>query len=1092
MSDEPDPTKREGPANKAWMSPTVGADSGVWAPSPNETAPRETIPPSHSISVFDPPEQRFVEKSELGRGGMGRVIEAIDRALGRSVAIKQSLATASVDLARFEREVRITAQLQHPSVIPILDVGRDPDGQPFYIMRKIEGDPLADRVMLAKTVGERLALVSSFLGAVDAAAYAHAKRIIHRDIKPWNILLGPFGETLLIDWGIARELDDEQDDPITLGAADTGVGLTQLGVAQGTPGFLAPEQARGEVVDARADVYSLGATLFYILANKLPYGRISATQAIDAAAEGKPPEFSVIPAEVPRELVAILTKSMAPDRADRYADAGELAADLRRFLAGKLVAAHEYKAREKLARWVRRHRIAVTVGTIALVTVAVVSTISIRQVIHDRDAAREATTLAEDRAEDLLIDRARLLASTDPTSSLATLRELPSESTRWPLARSIVRTALLAGVERRISRHTGYVRGLAFSPDGKWLVSSGEAIELHDLASLKTKHLAALAAARLRWRDDRTVVYLADGIAGTINIETGAIHQFTMRDAVQIETHGERVLVRTKAGAVIAVAGDRSEETLVATGAIDVDARDTRIAILGSTSITILDGIERKELALTESTDRGMIRLAPDRKRVATVTGSVVREWRLDSDAPPRQWTSLGEIGYAGPTLYGRNQRAFMSLEKELPTTRLTTEDAELSRIEAHIVPFEGGALLANDRSELAYVNGEGIRKFAHRSLGLNSVVVDRTGTRIALASDRDVLLMDLSSALPPSFPVPSTTELMAATLDHAVVRMTPFLDDPKEFVKGTSLIDVVTQRVTFLDPRMFQPFTNDNVIHGAPEVGRLHVWDSSGKRVIELDRVANYRVSDGAVVYVDLDGAIWRQPIGGQRVALGRLPISASLPNGSSAVRDMLLLDGEPVFNVFDKTSTRLFLASGAELVLGVPGFAPNVFGRDSKGAWYAIDHLTGTLWRSLHGVAKPVSVDHVPGHLQILPDRLLVSNKDSTMTELDLEGRVIRTFSLIGAHPRMFGEDYVVVTTLGVDLIGRTGARGTIRIPGDVRSVHANGKHIVALAVGDRGSRLYVWTDRVPEDPKTLRGYLDTLTNARLPTGSDALSWD
>ena len=144
------PTRRELPEKKAWMEPTATASV---APAPADV--------SLSISVFDPPDQRFSEVGEIGRGGMGRVVEAVDRALGRSVAIKRSLATSSVDLARFEREARITAQLQHPSVVPILDVGRDDDGHPFYIMRKIEGVPLANRIAEAATIRDRLALLSS-------------------------------------------------------------------------------------------------------------------------------------------------------------------------------------------------------------------------------------------------------------------------------------------------------------------------------------------------------------------------------------------------------------------------------------------------------------------------------------------------------------------------------------------------------------------------------------------------------------------------------------------------------------------------------------------------------------------------------------------------------------------------------------------------------------------------------------------------------------------------------------------------------------------------------------------------------------------
>src|SRR5665647_301123 len=258
-----------------------------------------------AVSPFDPPRVRFDEQAELGRGGMGRVVDAIDLALDRPVAIKHLLASGNADLARFEREVRITARLQHPSIVPILDAGRDEQGQPFYIMRKIDGEPLSARVVAATTARDRIALVPAMLGAIDAAAYAHAQGVIHRDIKPWNILLGPFGETLLIDWGIARDLAATEISVPGAEPEQRESGLTRVGDAVGTPGFMAPEQARGEPVDRRADVYSLGATLYFVLTGTLPFAGSEATVAISTVAAGGGPDLTKIPPEVPAELGAI-------------------------------------------------------------------------------------------------------------------------------------------------------------------------------------------------------------------------------------------------------------------------------------------------------------------------------------------------------------------------------------------------------------------------------------------------------------------------------------------------------------------------------------------------------------------------------------------------------------------------------------------------------------------------------------------------------------------------------------------------------------------------------------------------------------------
>nr|MBA2545079.1 serine/threonine protein kinase [Deltaproteobacteria bacterium] len=320
------------------------------------------VPQDRAATAFDPGGERFALGDELGRGGMGRVVAATDRALDREVAIKQALTDDDVQLARFEREVRITARLEHPSIVPIHDAGRDRNGRPYYVMRRLDGEHLSDRVEAATTARERLALVPNVLAAVDAAAFAHARKIIHRDIKPWNILVGAYGETLLIDWGLARELGeaDDADLPPSGGPA----GLTRAGGVFGTAGYMAPEQARGEAADARADVYALGATLLHVLIGKSVLQGSSATAWIEDAGQGKAAAVA-LPDEVPPELGAIVAKAMATDKAARYADASDLAADLRAFLAGKLVAAHRYTRRERFGRFVRKHKLALGIATAA-------------------------------------------------------------------------------------------------------------------------------------------------------------------------------------------------------------------------------------------------------------------------------------------------------------------------------------------------------------------------------------------------------------------------------------------------------------------------------------------------------------------------------------------------------------------------------------------------------------------------------------------------------------------------------------------------------------------------------------------------------
>ena len=461
-------------------------------------------------SPFDPPPgPRFAETAELGRGGMGRVFEALDIALDRPVAIKQSL-TGDAELAeRFEREVRITARLQHPGIVPVLDAGRDRDGRPYYVMRKIEGRPLAVLIEQAATAADRLALVPRIAAAVDAVAYAHARGVIHRDIKPWNVLIGPFGETLVIDWGLARELGAAGDAPSSPAAtADPADGLTRVGSAMGTPGFMAPEQARGEPLDRRADVYALGATLYHAVTGKRPFDGVAPTVAIERAAAGDLPDLARIPDAVPAALTAIVAKALAPAPADRYASAADLATDLRRFLAGQLVAAHRYTRRELIARWLGRHRIAVAVGAVAVVALAAIATLAIRGVIDARDTARAAQRREAARADDMLVERADGLATIEPAQAVALLHELPPGSTAWPRAWSVAETAAYAGVGPGVALPRADSRGSRIrpAPDGRdFVVNVGSTLYLVEpslrLPPRRLADLGASAIADMVWID---------------------------------------------------------------------------------------------------------------------------------------------------------------------------------------------------------------------------------------------------------------------------------------------------------------------------------------------------------------------------------------------------------------------------------------------------------------------------------------------------------------------------------------------------------------------------------------------------------------
>ena len=331
---------------------------------------------------------------ELARGGMGRIVEGFDRRHHRRVAIKLPGTTSGHAVLRFIREARITARLQHPSIVPVYEAARSSQGEPFFAMKLVDGRSLDAAIKAATTLEDRLALVSHVIAATEALAYAHGQNVIHRDLKPANILVGAFGETVVIDWGLAKDLAKSGDES-TAGAARPGSssdGLTVDGTTMGTPAYMAPEQARGEQVDPRADVYALGALLYHVLAGQPPYrGDPKGVLA------GPPRPIEAHVPRIPPDLAAIVKKAMAREPGDRYPTAAGMAADLRRFANGQLVQAHTYRIRGLIRRWVARHRGPVATAAVLLVVLAVGAALSVREIVDERDRSDRLARLAQEQ-----------------------------------------------------------------------------------------------------------------------------------------------------------------------------------------------------------------------------------------------------------------------------------------------------------------------------------------------------------------------------------------------------------------------------------------------------------------------------------------------------------------------------------------------------------------------------------------------------------------------------------------------------------------------------------------------------------------------
>ena len=404
---------REGTVNtSAGQSSTVDPEATIDGASsrPESPPPSTTQPSADYVELLAVERRHYAIVGELAKGGMGRVLEARDLRLGRQVAIKELLPKHRDAARRFEREARITARLQHPAIIHVYEAGVWPGGEPFYAMPKVPGRSLDKVVAERHTLAERLALVPDVIAVADALAYAHSENVIHRDLKPANVLVGEFGQTVVIDWGVAKDLGEPSPDAKVSMAVHlrSPSDETESGGVVGTPAYMPPEQARGEAVDQRADVYAIGALLYKVLAGVAPYVAETSREVLELVKSEAAVPLDVREPGAPPELVAIVAKAMAREPADRYATAGELAKDLERFQTGQLVAAHRYTTGQLIWRFLRRYRLALSVGAVAIAALVIGGTISVRRILAEKSLteAKRFALLEERGRTELLADRA--------------------------------------------------------------------------------------------------------------------------------------------------------------------------------------------------------------------------------------------------------------------------------------------------------------------------------------------------------------------------------------------------------------------------------------------------------------------------------------------------------------------------------------------------------------------------------------------------------------------------------------------------------------------------------------------------------------
>ena len=481
--------------------PTLRRTPGESARPANELA--TTIHPSQRTSAqggVDPrsaarnlprvARERYLLDGVVAEGGHGRILRAQDLHLERVVALKEPISPESSTEDRFLREARITARLQHPSIVPVYEAGCWPGGEPFYAMKLVSGRSLAHLIESMGSVEERLAALPHVLAVAEAMAYAHSQRVIHRDLKPSNVLVGEFGETVVIDWGLAKELDapDTASPESPAGLTSSRPEHTQLGTILGTPAYMPPEQAAGKPVDERADVYSLGVILYHLLAGRAPYSDTTSSEVLERVLTQAPTPLAQLQPRLPQELLDIVSRAMAREPAQRYPTARELAEDLRRFQRGQLVGAHRYTAWERMLRFVRRHRLALAVAAAALVTLGVMAVLNHRHIVRERDIARQeraraeeqraeaefAERLSSERADTLALVEARHLVTTDPDETFRLLDSLSLSFNQWGRARTLAADAAAQGLSVPLRGHTMALNQLELSPDGSELLTASD------------------------------------------------------------------------------------------------------------------------------------------------------------------------------------------------------------------------------------------------------------------------------------------------------------------------------------------------------------------------------------------------------------------------------------------------------------------------------------------------------------------------------------------------------------------------------------------------------------------------------------------
>jgi serine/threonine protein kinase len=1091
---------------------TAPPDLSAAAPLLPTAMPTTAMPWPAVAPPMMPRDWRYALHAEIARGGMGRVVEATDIVLGRTVAFKEALSIDPETLRRFQRETRITARLEHPAIVPVHDAGITPSGAPYYVMRKVSGRALEELVARANELNDRLALVPHIVAAAHAIAHAHARGIVHRDIKPSNILVGDLGETIVIDWGLAKAIGeaDDSDGPVQRvlePAEDTSI-KTRAGVVFGTPGFMAPEQLRGAPVDERCDVYALGATLYHLLARRPAHHHKRAEHMMRAAVDGPPTPLAAIVQGVPPELATIVDKALAHDACDRYQDAGALAEDLQRFLTGQLVASHHYTARERLVRYVRKHQAAFAIAALSTVAIVAGSVFSFVRITSERNRANEQAELAvaekriaeqqreevTKKARELTLTNARHASATDPTRAVAMVKPLAS-SELWRHARDVGAAARAHGVAFSLpaSRQT---LSLELSRDGQRALVAGDdgIVRIVDLERRTAKELANLGgAARARFADGERKIVLVQGNQLTIiDTTSNARREITAPTPIaRLEISGPLAYWVDSADAVwkLDLAGGSPVEVSLSEPVKQVlPSPDGRWLAFGGTRHLLLADRSRPTLPpeiITEGVTHHLSWSADSQRLAVQIDDEVIDINTVPAPQIFDRYLGRARFGlaYSGGKIYSSGPLGVRQLSR--PEARVRVPDP------GHTLGVQEGrdrvVISAKPQGEIVVLSEYGDHTLK-APVPIHLVATSARGPWIVAAAEQMLLVWSLDGFEPRAYENDPPTSARFVTPDTMIVT---YFDDSAEW------IDLRTREVTTLG--MMSPL---HAVVAAPDGAEAIAIDSTRKgwRVAGVGKPLPLPGETMAASFVDNTRVVIAGE-GGLRLEDQRLRTQLALLAHAPDVRALVTTgrDGGWIAASFaDGLVWRKHLAGKVEdkLVLApIPGQAPIALGPSGVVVIGAGTELK--LWRP-DGTVDTLVADAAPIVKVALvePGVVLALSDDGSGRLVDLPTRTVTALP-VSPHASIADDGGLVAAPTvsgGVEIID---AAASWRWP--LASPQKGMPQFSQLEIARDGSRVLaltqhsvvVWNLELPRSAEDTASWLDRLTNVTADRPNAPLTW-